>query len=187
MPSYRRNRDYSSQFKWTEELKQDVFRCYKEAKSDPKIGYMKRMKKLWDNIHPELNYFSDKNLRDIASRVEKEHIVMETEYNNANINDKSLTDNNDITNNSQDNEVQQSINDGVITENNTSYHSEIPVYTPETDPFTKELKNLFMNNIINTPSQRFLILRKLFFVFLNQKHTPKEITNQRIREIKKMI
>ena len=43
---------------------------------------MKRMKKLWDNIHPELNHFRDKNLRDIASRVEKDNIVMETEFNN---------------------------------------------------------------------------------------------------------
>ena len=30
-----------------------------------------RLKKLWDNIHPELNHFNDKNVRDIASRVEK--------------------------------------------------------------------------------------------------------------------
>ena len=42
-----------------------------KAKSDPKIGYMNRMKKLWDEIHPELTFFSVENLRDQASRVKK--------------------------------------------------------------------------------------------------------------------
>ena len=64
MLSYRRFSmpSYSSQFKWTYGLKLDVFRCYKKAKSDPRIGYMKRMKILWDNIHPELNHFSVENI-----------------------------------------------------------------------------------------------------------------------------
>ena len=44
------------------------------AKSDSKIGYMNRMKKLWDEKHPELNFFSAKNLRDQASRVEKKRL-----------------------------------------------------------------------------------------------------------------
>ena len=82
MPSYRHNHNYSSQFKWRYNLKQDVFRCSKEAKNNPRIGSMKRMKKLWHNIHPELNHFRDKNPRDIASRVEKDNFVMETEFNN---------------------------------------------------------------------------------------------------------
>ena len=42
-----------------------------KAKSDPKIGYMNRMKKLWYKIHPELTFFSVKKLREQASRVEK--------------------------------------------------------------------------------------------------------------------
>ena len=43
-----------------------------KAKSDPNIGYMNRMKKLWDEIHPELTFFSAENLRDQASRVKKQ-------------------------------------------------------------------------------------------------------------------
>ena len=50
------------------------------AKSDPKIDHMNRMKKLWDEIHLELTFFSAKNLQDQASRVEKNVVVMETEY-----------------------------------------------------------------------------------------------------------
>ena len=33
-----------------------------KAKSHPKIGYMNRMENLWDEIHPELIFFSAKNL-----------------------------------------------------------------------------------------------------------------------------
>ena len=51
-----------------------------KAKSDPKIGYVNRMKNLWDQIHSELAFFSVKHLRDQASRVEKNRVVMETEY-----------------------------------------------------------------------------------------------------------
>ena len=43
---------------------------------------MMRMKKLPDNIHPELNHFSHKNIRNIVSRVEKDNIAIETEFNN---------------------------------------------------------------------------------------------------------
>ena len=51
-----------------------------KANSDPKIGYMNRMKNLWDKIHPELTFFSAKNFLDQAIRVEKNRVVMETEY-----------------------------------------------------------------------------------------------------------
>ena len=69
--SYRRNRNYKNQFKLTYELNEDLYKCYMKAKSDPKIGYMNRMKKLWYKIHPELTFFSVKKLREQASRVEK--------------------------------------------------------------------------------------------------------------------
>ena len=51
-----------------------------KANSDPKIGYMNRMKNLWDKIHPELTFFSAKDFLDQAIRVEKNRVVMETEY-----------------------------------------------------------------------------------------------------------
>ena len=103
-PSYRRNRDYSKQFDWTYDLKKDVYNCYLEAKED-RIGYLKRLKKYWDELHPQFNFLSDKNLRDQASRIEKNKIVMATEYATANIVEKvtlnkvNCLENNNIANN----------------------------------------------------------------------------------------
>ena len=79
-PSYRRNRDYTKQFDWTYDLKKDVYRSYLRAKENPKIGCMKRLKNYWDKLHPEFNFLSNKNLKDQASRIEENKIVMETEY-----------------------------------------------------------------------------------------------------------
>ena len=44
---------------------------------------MKRLKNLWDKMHPEYNFLSDKNLRDEASRIHKNNVVMDTEYREA--------------------------------------------------------------------------------------------------------
>ena len=66
-PSYKQNQDYSKQFDSTYDLKKGIYNCYLKAKEDPKIGYMKRLKKYWDELHPEFNFRSDKNLRDQAS------------------------------------------------------------------------------------------------------------------------
>ena len=79
-PSYCRNRDYTNDFNWTYELKTDVYRCYIEARNDKSNGYMKRLKNLWDKMHPEYNFLSEKNLRDKASRVHKNNVVIDTEY-----------------------------------------------------------------------------------------------------------
>ena len=79
-PSYHRNCDYANDFNWTYELKMDVYRCYIEAHNDKSIRYMKRLKNLWDKMHPEYNFLSEKNLRDQASRVHKNNIVIDTEY-----------------------------------------------------------------------------------------------------------
>ena len=49
--SYRRNRDYTKSFKWTYELDKDLYQCYIKAKSDPRIGYMNRLKQYWDEKH----------------------------------------------------------------------------------------------------------------------------------------
>ena len=38
------------------------------------------MKQNWDIIYPEFSHLSDKNLRDQASRIIKNKIVMETEF-----------------------------------------------------------------------------------------------------------
>ena len=82
-PSYRRKLDYTNDFNWTYELKADVYKCYVKARNDKSIGYMKRLKNLWDKMHPEYNFLSDKNLRDQASRIHKNNVVMDTEYREA--------------------------------------------------------------------------------------------------------
>ena len=69
--SYRRNRDYSKLFNWTYELNQDLHKCYTEARKVPKKGYMARMKTMWDELHPELNHFTKKYLRQQATYIEK--------------------------------------------------------------------------------------------------------------------
>ena len=69
--SYRRRRDYTASFTWTYELNQDVYQCYTKARENPAIGYMKRMKAYWDEMHPELNHLSEKHLRQQATFAEK--------------------------------------------------------------------------------------------------------------------
>ena len=76
--SLRRNRDYTSHFVWTYELNRDVYQCYTRAKENPKIGYMKRMEQYWDDLHPELTNFNEKQLRQQATFVESKGLVLET-------------------------------------------------------------------------------------------------------------
>ena len=76
--SYRRKRNYTTSFEWTYELNQDVSKCYNTAREDPKIGYMKRMKQYWDIMHPELNHFNEKQLRQQATFVEKRKLTLDT-------------------------------------------------------------------------------------------------------------
>ena len=75
--SYRRNRDYSKSFAWTYELNKHLYKCYVNAKEDPKIGYMNRLKEYCDKIHPELNCFPSKNLRDHVSSIIKRNVIKE--------------------------------------------------------------------------------------------------------------
>ena len=126
---------------------------------------MKRMKKLWDNIHPELNHFSDKNLRDIANRIEKDDIVIETEFNNLTF--KSYNDNNDMTDNVQGDDEEQRDNDNVINEKNIQYHSETTVNSSETDTFIEELKGLFKDNITAVNNKK--LIERRFDTRLNRK------------------
>ena len=41
---------------------------------------LNRLKSYWDKIHPQLSFFTSKNLQDQASRVEKRKIVMTAQY-----------------------------------------------------------------------------------------------------------
>ena len=76
--SYRRNRDYTNHFEWTYELNRDVYQCYLKAHQIPTIGYMKRMKNYWDELHPELSHFSEKQLRQQASFGKSNGLVLNT-------------------------------------------------------------------------------------------------------------
>ena len=89
--SYRRNRDYTTTFGWTYELNQDVYQCYSKAKYDPKIGYMKRMKKFWDEMHPEFTHFNEKQLRQQATFIEKKRLIVHTNTNTVAENTADIT------------------------------------------------------------------------------------------------
>ena len=63
---------------------------------DRRIGFMNRLKNYWDKIHPQLSFFTSKNLQDQASRVEKRRIVMTAQY--IEINAVNTADNNEAPN-----------------------------------------------------------------------------------------
>ena len=42
---------------------------------------MNRLKEYWEEIHPELNYFSSKNLRNHVNSIIKRNVIMETSFN----------------------------------------------------------------------------------------------------------
>ena len=143
--SYRRNRDYTKQFDWTYDLNCDLYNCYKKAKENPAIGYMKRIKQNWDIIHPEFSHLSDKNLRDQASRIIKNKFVIETEFSiDSNTNWNSGSDNVDISNN-------ETVNESINLVNNTP-------------------TNINRNNVENNQAQEFpgyqLLKDKLKLIFL---------------------
>ena len=96
MASYRRNCDYSKQFTWTYELNEDLYKCFVKANEDRRIGYMNRLKNYWDEIHPQLSFFTSKNLRDQASRVEKRKTA--TTRQNIEINTFHASNNNETQN-----------------------------------------------------------------------------------------
>ena len=81
--SYCRNRNYSQHFEWTYELNYDVYKCYVNARNNPKIGYMKRMKEEWDSLHPELSHFNPKQLRQQATFVASKGIILDANLANA--------------------------------------------------------------------------------------------------------
>ena len=67
------NRDYSKSITWTYELNKDVYDIYIRVKSDGS-RYMKRMKQMWDKIHPELD-ITAKNLRERAMRIINKKLI----------------------------------------------------------------------------------------------------------------
>ena len=124
------------------------------AKSDPEIGYMNRMKKLWDKIHPELTFFSAKNLQNQANRVEKNRVVTETEY---------RIDENQNTNvvSNDTNEENSHLKSEHLTKNNTLAVSNTEVRTAENPvleantSINETIKDIFMQNITSINLMNF--------------------------------
>ena len=80
--SYSRDRDYSKQLKWTCELNKDLYNCYKKARKNAKNGYMKRLKVLREDLHPELSYFNGKYLSQQSTYVTERGYILETRTGN---------------------------------------------------------------------------------------------------------
>ena len=67
-----------------------------EAREVPKKSYMARMKKMWNELHPELNHFTEKYSRQQATHIEKREYLLQT----ANVTN-SNTENSNIETNMQ--------------------------------------------------------------------------------------
>ena len=73
--SYCRNCNYYQHFEWTYKLNYDLDKCYLNARNNPKIDYMERMKEEWDTLRPELSYFNQ--LRQQATFVVSKGIILD--------------------------------------------------------------------------------------------------------------
>ena len=70
----RPNRDYFRHINWTNDLNKDLYECYIQSEHE-RIGYMKRLKALWDNKRPELAHLSERHLREQATRIIKKNLI----------------------------------------------------------------------------------------------------------------
>ena len=143
-PSYKRNADYSKHLNWSYELKRDVYNCNLKAREKPAPGYMKRLKWYWDEIYPEFSFLSDKNLRDQALRIDKNKVVMETEYEN--INTPKITKNDLLNsgNNNADNRFHNITVNDVLTDDNVVVDN--PVLLEEELRIIDLLEPIFKSN-----------------------------------------
>ena len=115
------------------------------------------MKQTWDIIHPEFSHLSDKNLRDQASRIIKNKIVMETEFStDSNTNWNSQSDNVDISNNETVNKSINLVNNTLTNinrnnvENNQAQESaEYKLLKDKLKPIFLETIDIFHNKIID--------------------------------------
>ena len=61
--SVRKRRNYSKDMIWTQELNRDLYELYLQARANPESGgYIKTLKKLWDEKHKEFDHLSASNL-----------------------------------------------------------------------------------------------------------------------------
>ena len=128
-------------------MHKDVYDIFLEEKADPKPGYMKRMKTLWNNKHPTTE-ISKKNLRERAVRVIEKKLLRETglvieEQENEAVQPQNETEN-----------IQHSPADNSNQNNNTSSNNTNTEQSPQPDSdknlkegenYTK-LKGKYFNN-----------------------------------------
>lgn len=67
--NYLKRRMHSPPFTWSQQLDQNLLRCYEKAKDYPSIGCINRLKQFWDEARPHLNTLTAKQLRQQASFV----------------------------------------------------------------------------------------------------------------------
>ena len=67
---------------------------------------MKRLKSYWDELQPGFAFLSDKNVRNVASRIALNKVVIDTEFDNT----ISIATETDIVNNEVDEEVNCPVN-----------------------------------------------------------------------------
>ena len=110
------------------------------------------MKNLWDEINPDLAFFSAKTLRDQASRVDKNWVAMGTEY----WTDKNQSNSNNVNSDSTEENPNGksenlSINNTLIISDTEIQSLENPV--PEANKSINEtIKDIFMQNITSINS-----------------------------------
>ena len=140
--SYRRKRDYTKQFDWNYELNNDLYKCYLRAKENKSLGYMARMKNIWDEINPEYSFLTSNLLRDQASRVVKNKVVMATEYRNEqDTNIVPLQDNDILV---EQHPQEDNMNENLIDNTNVNVESDNNEII-ETDLY-KTLNDIFIKN-----------------------------------------
>ena len=104
---------------------------------------MTRMKNYWDEIHPEYSFLTSKLLRDQASRVVKNKVVMATEYRNEqDTNIVPLQDNNILV---EQHPQEDNMNENLIDNTNVNVESDNNEII-ETDLY-KTLNDIFIQKI----------------------------------------
>ena len=113
---------------------------------------MNRLKEYWEEIHPELNYFSSKNLRNHVNSIIKRNVIMETSFNieNRTIETNTEVNNyNHITTNADENRSASS-NDNNCDNNvdNGNNRGKTKQDTHQTPDEVTHLKDLLRNTFI---------------------------------------
>ena len=132
--SVRKHRNYSNDMVWTQKLNRELYELYLQARANPERGgYIKTLKKLWDEKHEEYNHLSPANLaqqgRHCARRFGEVHNDNEEQERNSDV------------------EGAESVNDvSNITEANPPTATPDDVAPPSPSMLKEELRTTFTSN-----------------------------------------